>query len=53
MWRSAGTSNFKLRLFRSSHLASLYPGAKKKGIIDDYFSGILAKLNEILFKKSN
>lgn len=34
-------------------LASLYPGAKKHGIIDAYFSGIIAKLNEILFKKSN
>jgi len=33
--------------------ASLYPGAKKHGIIDAYFSGIFAKLQDVLFKKSN
>lgn len=33
--------------------AALYPGAKKHGIIDAYFSGILAKLQDVLFKKSN
>ena len=33
--------------------ALLYPGAKKKGIVEAYFADVVAKIKEVVFKEKS